>query len=164
MSRDLPVLCRKLLPRSFQDSLGPATTKNDDWMSNYRPTSNLCTMSKITERTAVNRQRPHLLLLSASYFSRLQLAYLSGYFTQTSLLHVLNTVLSGGQQESHRSRRIRHISAKNRQITTLESQCIQAKTSLKHDVVIKRLETQIGVCSAASSWLRFYLTNRRTRS
>ena len=60
---------------------------NAEQMSNYRPISNLSTISKVIERLVLTRLRPHL--LSSKSFARLQLVYRLAHFTETALLHIL---------------------------------------------------------------------------
>jgi len=52
---------RRLLKKPWLDK---------EQMSNYRPISNLPTVSKVIERLVLDRLRPHL--LSSPHFSRLQ--------------------------------------------------------------------------------------------
>jgi len=70
-----------LLKKANLDSSLPA---------NYRPISNLSTVSKILERLVLARLRPHL--LSSANFSQYQSAYRTGYSMETALLEVLNGV------------------------------------------------------------------------
>ena len=53
---------------------------------NFRPISNLPTMSKLLERLALSRLQPHL--LSSPNYSTLQSAYRSLHSTETALLKV----------------------------------------------------------------------------
>ena len=69
-----------LLKKAVLDSLQPA---------NYRPISNLSTMSKVLERLVLARLWPHHLLSSAN-LSQFQSAYRKGHSTETALLEVLD--------------------------------------------------------------------------
>jgi len=114
-------------------------------MSNYRPISNLTTISKLIERLVLDRLRPHL--LSSPNFSRLQSAYRRGHSTETALLHVMNMV---------------YAVADAKKITALVGLDISAAfDSIDHDVLASRLESQFGAVGAASSWLRSYLSGRQ---
>ena len=62
--------------------------------ANYRPISNLSTVSKVLERLVLARLRPHL--LGTSNFSELQSAYRKGHSTETALLEVLDGVFTAG--------------------------------------------------------------------
>jgi len=70
-----------LLKKAGLDSSQPA---------NYRPISNLPTMSKVLERLVLARLRPHL--LSSPNFSQFQSAYRKGHSTEPALLEVLDGV------------------------------------------------------------------------
>ena len=57
---------------------------------NYRPISNLSTVSKILERLVLTRLRPHM--LESTNFSKYQSAYRKGHSTETALLEILDGV------------------------------------------------------------------------
>jgi len=57
---------------------------------NYRPISNLTTVSKVLERLVLTRLRPHL--LGSPNFSQFQSAYRKGHSSETALLEVLDSV------------------------------------------------------------------------
>jgi hypothetical protein len=69
-----------LLKKPGLDRLNPA---------NYRPISNLNTISKIVERLVLVRLRPHL--LASGNFNPLQSAYRSGHSTETALLCMMDS-------------------------------------------------------------------------
>ena len=103
-------------------------------MSNYRPISNLTTISKVIERLVLARLRPHL--LSSKNFARLQSAYWLAHSTETALPHVMNSV---------------YIAADNKKVTALVGLDISAAfDTLEHETLINRLESQFGVDGAAS--------------
>ena len=56
--------------------------------ANYRPISNLPTVSKVLKRLVLARLRPHL--LSSANFSQFQSAYRKGHSTETALLEGLD--------------------------------------------------------------------------
>jgi len=58
--------------------------------ANYKPISNLSTVSKVLERLVLARLRPHL--LSSANFSQFQSAYRKGHSTETALIEVLDGV------------------------------------------------------------------------
>jgi len=60
--------------------------------ANYRPISNLSTVSKVLERIVLACLQPHL--LSSANFSQLQSAYKKGHSTETALLEVLDGVFT----------------------------------------------------------------------
>jgi len=59
-------------------------------LANYRPISNLNTISKLIERLVLTRLR--LQLMESPNFSKLQSAYRSGCSTETALLSVLDGI------------------------------------------------------------------------
>ena len=61
-------------------------------MNNYRPISDLTTVSKLLERLVLSRIRPHL--TQSPSFSHLQSAYLRGRSTETALQQVLDSVFT----------------------------------------------------------------------
>jgi len=58
--------------------------------ANYRPITNLCIFSKILERLAVARLRPHV--LSSCNLNRYQSAYRPVHSTESALLKVVGDV------------------------------------------------------------------------
>jgi len=67
---------------------------------NYRPISNLSTVSKVLERLVQARLQPHL--MSSTNFSQFQSAYRQGHCTETALFDVLDNVYT--VQQPTRSR------------------------------------------------------------
>ena len=114
-------------------------------MSNFRPISNLSTVSKVIERLILNRLKPHL--HSSRGFCRLQSAYRSGHSTETALLHVMNQVYSAADEKCATALVALDISA--------------AFDTINHNVLIDRLDTQFGVRDAVSRWLQSYLSDRK---
>ena len=64
---------------------------------NYRPISNLSTISKILERLVLTRLRPHL--FGSFNFSQYQSAYRTGHSTETALLEVLDGVYTAADDK-----------------------------------------------------------------
>jgi len=77
-----------LLKKAGLDSSQPA---------NYRPISNLSTVSKVLERLVLARLRPHL--LSSANFSQFQSPYRKGHSTETALLEVLDGVFTAADDK-----------------------------------------------------------------
>jgi len=113
-------------------------------LSNFRPTSNLSTVSKILERLALTRLRRHL--HGSPNCSRLQSAYRDGHSTETALLHVLNSVYAASD---------------NRRTTVLIGLESASFDTISHDILIERREAQFAVCDSALSWFRSYLLGRQ---
>jgi len=69
-----------------------------DVAGNYRPISNLHTISKMLERLFIARMRPHV--ESCANFNRYQSAYRHGHSTKTTLLRVLDDVYHAADNHS----------------------------------------------------------------
>jgi len=114
-------------------------------ISSYRPISNLTTVSRVIERLVLARLSTHV--LASPSFARLQSSYRRGHSTETALLHVMNSV---------------YAAADEKKATVLVGLDLSAAfDTINHVVLISRLESQFGVDSGASSWLRSYLTYRQ---
>ena len=114
-------------------------------LSNYRPISNLTTFSKVLERLALSRLRPHL--LQSPNFSRFQSAYRHCHSTETALIHVMNQVYSAADSKSAS--------------ILVGLDLTAAFDTIHHDELIKRLCVQFGVCDIVSTWLHSYLVGRQ---
>ena len=124
-----------LLKKAGLDSSSPV---------NYRPISNLSTISKILERLVLTRLRPHL--FGSSNFSQYQSAYRTGHSTETALLEVLDGV---------------YTAADNKQISVLIGLDLSAAfDTVDHLLLIERLQLEFGVNYTALDWLRSYLVDR----
>jgi len=82
---EVHVLYVQLLKKSGTDQGDPA---------NFRPISNLSTISKVLERLALAQLRPHL--SSLVNFCPFQSGYRTGHSTETALLELLNDVYTAG--------------------------------------------------------------------
>jgi hypothetical protein len=101
--------------------------------SNYRPISNLNTISKIIERLALNRLRKHI--IQSDNFSVNQSAYRQHYSTETALLHILNDIY-GNIDEG--------------QCTLLVALDMSAAfDTVEHSVLIKSVENSFGLDGSA---------------
>src|SRR5664279_3794371 len=67
----------------------PGLDKSD--MANFRPVTNLSSLSKVLEKLVLSRLRPHV--MSTGNFSEFQSAYRVGHSTETSLLKVVNDIV-----------------------------------------------------------------------
>jgi len=98
-------LITRLITLSFEEgkfpemykcaSVTPLLKKQEldaDLLSNYRPVSNLHTISKIVERVFMTRLAEHVKL--STNYNRFQSAYRRGHSTETALLRLLNDLYS----------------------------------------------------------------------
>ncbi len=112
--------------------------------ANYRPISNLNTISKVIERLVLARLRPHL--MQSNNFSRFQSAYRAGNSTETALLHVLNNAYS---------------SIDEKKLTVLVGLEISAAfDSVNHQLLLRRLKSVFGVSGTILNWISSYLHDR----
>lgn len=113
--------------------------------ANYRPISNLSTVSKVLERLVQTRLRPHL--MSSANFSQFQSAYRQGHSTETALLDVLDNVYSAADEK---------------QVTVLIGLDLSAAfDTVSHQTLLQRLQTEFGVTGTVLSWIKSYLTDRK---
>jgi hypothetical protein len=150
-------LIAHLMNRSFADGTFPTLFKTAQVLPllkkpglnranpcNFRPISNLNTISKVMERLVMLRLRPHL--QSSSNFNPLQSAYRVGYSTETAVLKMLDSFYSA---------------VDDKKLTTLISLDISAAfDTISHATLLKRLEVEFGVEGKALRWLQSYLTDR----
>ena len=111
---------------------------------NYRPVSNLVFISKATARIVAQQISQHL--CDCQLLPELQSAYRTGHSTETALLRVCNDILMN----------------MNKQHVTLLV-CLDfssAFDTVDHDVLLKRLENNFGICGTALTWFQSYLKDR----
>ena len=114
-------------------------------IGNYRPISNLNTISKIIERLVLGRLKQHI--NESGNFDVLQSAYRSGHSTETALVSVLDNLLS---------------SIDGKKSVVLIGQDISAAfDTISHDILLKRMKGRFGVSEVALDWLRSYVTGRK---
>src|SRR6218665_1453960 len=111
--------------------------------SNYRPITNLMTISKVFEKLALTRLRTPL--HGSSNFSLYQSAYRSGHSTETATLKVTDDLKSNMD---------------NKSCSLLLSLDISvAFDMLDIDTLLSRLHLDFGITGVASAWLCSYLTD-----
>ena len=151
-----PVITR-LANMSFSTGVFPSTLKHGrvtsllkkpgldkTVMANYRPITNLSTLSKLLERLVLSRLRSHV--LSSGNFSEFQSAYRAGHSTETALLRVFNDV-------------VRNID--NQRVTVLLALDISAAfDTIDFGVLADRLKVDFGIDGVALEWLLSFLIGR----
>jgi len=94
-------------------------------------------VSKILERLALARLRPHL--HGSANFSQYQSAYIAGHSTETALLDVLDGV---------------YTAADDKQISVLISLDLSAAIdTVDHSLLIDHLQSEFGVTDTPLDWL-----------
>ena len=108
--------------------------------ANYRPISNLHTISKLLERILMSRLIAHV---EPSY-NRYQSAYRKGYSTETAIIRLLNDIICNADNKAR----------------TLLLQLDLSADTLDSETLFKRLEHTFGISGCALQWLISYLENR----
>jgi hypothetical protein len=113
-------------------------------MSSFRPISNFQFISKTIERVA----SPQLIdyLMENKIYPNLQSAFRKGYSTETALLRVQNNLLEA-LDSGH-------------QALLVMLDFSAAFDTIDHQILLGRLKSRFGICGAALSWFRSYLTSR----
>jgi len=108
---------------------------------NYRPTSNLSTISIVLEWLMLTRQHPHL--LNSANFSQCQSAYKKEHSTETALLDVLDGV---------------YMAVDDKQVTVLIGLDLSAAfDTVDHKVLLQHLRPEFGVTATLLTWIHSYL-------
>ena len=128
----------QVLPLLKKPNLDPTSP------ANYRPISNLSTMSILLERLLLSRLRPHI--TTSSNFSSFQSAYRPGFSTETALLHIFNNLSD--------------ICGKGNCAVMLGLDLSAAFDTINHQLLLERLKSDFGIDGLAFSWLQSYLSNR----
>ena len=112
--------------------------------ANYRPISNLHTVSKIIERLVLVRLKPHL--LATGNFNPLQSAYHSGHSTETALQGILDSFYKA---------------IDGKKLTVMISLDISAAfDTINHVKLLSRFRDEFGVTDMAFNWLKSYIEDR----
>jgi hypothetical protein len=131
-------LTASVTPLLKKDGLDP------DNPANYRPISNLNTISKILERLFLARLLPHV--NASPNFNSYQSAYRKAHSTETALLKILDDI---------------YRAIGNHNPTLLIALDISAAfDTIDHLTLINRLEQTFGISSVALDWILSYLSGR----
>ena len=115
-----------------------------DDVANYRPISNLHTISKLVERLFLSRVINHV--EQAPCFNRFQSAYRRNHSTETALLRMLNDA---------------YCSADNKSRTLLVQLDLSAAfDTIDHSTLLRRLECTFGLSDSAIRFIRSYISGR----
>ena len=123
--------------------LGSASSKRqnlDPIFSNYRPLSNLSSISKITEWAASIQVVNHLTL--HHHFPGTQSAYRKHHSTKTALLKVTNDILLSMNHQ--------HVSL----LVLLDLS--SAFDTVDHTILLNRLQSHFGICDSTLPWFESY--------
>jgi len=112
--------------------------------TNYRPISNLNTISKIIERLVLSRICGHI--TGSQSFNVFQSAYSHHHLTETALLCILNDIY--GKIDEGQSTLL----------VTLDLSV--AFDMVEHSMLLNRLERNFGIQGVLLTWIKSYLTDR----
>ena len=115
----------------------------DDY-KNYSPVTNLSIFSKILERLALARLKPHI--TSSANYCPLQSAYLQLHSTETALVKIVDDVLAA-MDRGHA-------------VTVVGLQMSSAFDAICHHTLIDRLQSDFGVTCTCLQWITSYLSER----
>jgi len=127
-----------ITPLLKKDGLDP------DDPSNYRPISNLNSISKIIERVFLSRLLPHV--NESTNFNKSQSAYRRHHSTETALLKILDDVYTAA--------------GLHKPTVLIGLDLSAAFDTIDKATLIARLEKTFGIGGCALEWIHSYLTNR----
>ena len=113
--------------------------------SNYRPISNLSTISKILERVVLKRLSSHVSVLRN--FNLFQSAYRSHHSTETALLYITDS--------------LRNICATGSAAVLVSLDISAAFDTINHPNMLHILEDYFHISGIALSWFQSYLSERK---
>ena len=152
------VLVTRLITLSFAEGKFPDKYKfasvtpllkkeglDSDSFSNYRPISNLQTISKIVERVFMSRLVDHV--KQSPNYNRFQSAYRRGHSTETALLRLLNDVYCAADNGFR--------------TMLLQLDLSAAFDTIDTSTLLRRLRHTFGVSGPALNWIASYLVGRK---
>ena len=117
---------------------------DDETLANYRPISNLNTVSKIIKRLFLAKLRAHV--AGTGNFNPLQSGFRAGHSTETALQAILNDVF---------------MAVDRKELTLLVALDISAAfDTLEHDILMSRLGKTFGISGLPLTWLESYLADQ----
>jgi hypothetical protein len=117
---------------------------DSDVFGNYRPISNLNTISKIVERVYMARLATHV--KHSPNYNRFQSAYRRGHSTETAVLRMLNDVY--------------HTADNGSRTMLLQLDLSSAFDTLDTITLLRRLRFTFGISGPALNWVSSYLVRR----
>uniref|UniRef100_A0A672G2J3 Reverse transcriptase domain-containing protein n=1 Tax=Salarias fasciatus TaxID=181472 RepID=A0A672G2J3_SALFA len=136
------------VPQSFKFAvIKPLLKKpnlDPDILANYRPISNLPFISKVLEKVVVKQLYRHL--QDNSLFEKFQSGYRAYHSTETALVKVTNDLLLAADAGLVSILVLLDLSA--------------AFDTIDHNILLQRLECEVGIRGKALCWFKSYLSNR----
>ena len=119
----------------------------DRLYKNYRPVSNLQYVSKLTEKTVFDQVHTHM--MTRSLYPEFQSAYRKNRSTETALVRVMNDIL---------------MKMNTQEVTLLVMLNLNAAfDTANHNILLTRLNEELGICGLALEWFKSYLAKRGQR-
>ena len=116
---------------------------------NYRPVSNLQYVSKLTEKAVFEQIHTHM--TTHSLYPEFQSSYRKNHSTETALVRVTNDILM-------------KIKMNTQEVTLLVMLDLSAAfDTVNHNILLTRLNEELGICGVALEWFKSYLANRGQR-
>jgi len=113
-------------------------------LKNYRPVSNIPTLSKIIEKAFVKRLSQHMTDYDLN--EKFQSAYRPGHSTETALTRISNDILI--DMDSKRG------------VLLVMLDISAAFDTLDYEVLVSRMAHRLGLAGCALSWIKDYHTGR----
>ena len=120
----------------------PDLNTND--FKSFRPITNQTTLSKLLERLALARLKPHV--LTSPNYSPLQSAYRAAHSTETALVKIVDDILSVVDSGSA--------------VTLVGLDISAAFDTVSHRKLLARLEHNFSIEGVALKWINSYLSKR----
>ncbi len=117
---------------------------NTSELKNFRPITNLSTISKTIERLALTRLKPFI--TSSVNFGQLQSAYRQGHSTESALNKIYDDMLSDIDSGSV--------------VAVMSLDISAASDAVDHSILLQRLEDEFGIIGVCRDWISSYLTGR----
>ena len=114
---------------------------------NYRPVSNLQYVSKLIEKAVFEQIHTHM--MTHSLYPEFQSSYRQNHRTETALVKVTNVIL---------------MKMITQEVTLLVMLDLSAAfDTVNHNILLKRVNEELGICGVALEWFKSYLVNRGQR-
>lgn len=114
---------------------------------NYRPVSNLQYVSKLTEKMVFEQIHTHI--MTHSLYPEFQSEYRKNHSTETALVRVMNDIL---------------MKMNTQEVTLLVMLDLGAAfDAVNHNILLTRLNEELGICGLTLEWFRLYLAKRGQR-
>ena len=137
-----------IVPSAFKAAIVRPILKkpgsDPELLSNYRPISLLPFLSKVLEKAVAKQLTAHL--EKNNLLARFQSGFRRCHSTETAIVRITNDILSSNDSGKVTALVLLDLSA--------------AFDTIDHEILLSRLQTDMGITGTALSWFRSYLTGR----